>query len=112
MANFGKIHKNLFGGVFAAFASIPSSLSIISDYLLPALKNSFEDFILGKFVFASLSLIISIASVIWIKETIEDMERTSRFMTQEEYRDFMVKTLAIVIFAIFCGLVISKVINN
>lgn len=110
--SFGKIHRNLFGGVFVAFASIPSSLSIISDYLLPLIKNSLGEIIFGKLIFSLLSLMITIASIIWIKETIEDMDRTSRFMSRERYNLFIIKTIVIVILAIFCGLVVNRTINN
>lgn len=112
MLNLGKIHKNLFIGVFVAFASIPSSLTIISNYILPVLKNSFGEFIFGNFIFTFLSLIVSIASFIWIKETIVDMEKTSRFMTKDEYRYFVIKTIVIMIWAILFGLIVSQIINN
>jgi hypothetical protein len=110
MLNLGKIQGNLFGGIVGATASLPNSISITKDYLLPLIKDNLQGFEFGTTLFLLLNVTIFIASVIWIKEIVEDIERTSRFMSQQRFNDFMIKTIVIGVAAFFVGLIINKFI--
>ena len=112
MLNLGKIQTNLFAGIFGAMVSVPNSLSITKDYILPLLKGNLEKIPLGQTILFLLSTTIFIASVVWIKEIIYDIERTSRFMNQRQFDGFMLKTIVIGLLAFIVGLIINKILFN
>jgi hypothetical protein len=110
MINLGKIHRNLFLGIFGMTVPFPDLASITTDYIIPLIKENIQTIPSGKTILFISGLMIFITSSIWIKETIEDLERTSRFMDQSQFNVFMVKTIAIGILAISVGLIVNKIL--
>lgn len=103
-----KTHEKIFLGFLGLFSPIPSSVSIIKHEILPSVKGIIESLSFGRFLYFILLVSISISSIAWINEILNNIEKTSRFMGENEWNNFLAKNVAFAIFGILAGLIIGK----
>jgi cytochrome b subunit of formate dehydrogenase len=87
--------------------SIPSGLSIISDYLIPAIRESGLQGLFGSVInifLAIMTVLLTYASYQWIINIVQNIERTERLMYHDKNRfyNFLAKIVLtfIVTFAV------------
>ncbi len=93
--------------------ALPTELSIISDYLLPAIKESgflilFES--IGKLILFIFNILLIYASYKWVIDISQNIERTERLMyyDKEKFKKFLIKIFATFIITFSLALILKN----
>ena len=96
--------------------SIPSGISIISDYLIPAIRESGLQGLFGSIlnlILVILTVLITYVSYQWIINIAENIDRTERLMYCDKNRfyNFLAKIALTFIVTIIVGLFLKNMLG-